>query len=157
MQGSDSPGHDSWMRQALALAEQAGAAGEIPVGAVLVLDGEVIGSGYNRPILARDPTAHAEIMALRDASQRLGNYRLPGTTLYVTIEPCTMCVGALMHARVATVVYGAPEPRAGALQSQLRLAEQVFYNHRLQVIAGVLADECTSLIQEFFRRRRVES
>ncbi len=143
-----------WMRQALALAEQAQALGEIPVGAVIVRDNEVIGKGFNQPISAKDPSAHAEIVAMRDASARVGNYRLPGSTLYVTIEPCTMCVGALIHARVAKVVFGAREPKAGALVSNLHLHEAHVYNHRLAIEEGPLADQCAALIGNFFRARR---
>ncbi len=143
-----------WMRYALDLAEQAQALGEVPVGAVIVRDNEVIGEGFNRPISARDPSAHAEIAALRDAGARVDNYRLPGSTLYVTIEPCTMCVGALIHARVAKIVFGAREPKAGALVSNLHLHEAAVYNHRLEIEEGPLADECASLMGNFFRARR---
>lgn len=145
-----------FMQQAIALAQQAADSGEVPVGAVLVRDGEIIGSGYNRPINACDPTAHAEIIALRDAAQRLANYRLPGTTLYVTIEPCTMCVGALVHARVERIVYGAEEPKAGAVTSHANILQQDFFNHRIEVTGGVLAEQCGSLMSGFFRDRRRE-
>ncbi|WP_416391929.1 tRNA adenosine(34) deaminase TadA [Alloalcanivorax xenomutans] len=143
-----------WMARALALAERAAEQGEVPVGAVLVRDGEIIGEGYNRPILSHDPSAHAEIGALRDAAARAGNYRLPDSTLYVTIEPCTMCFGAMIHARVARLVYGAREPRAGVCESQLGLPERDFYNHRLEVTGGVLADQASQLMRDFFRRKR---
>ncbi|HEB26416.1 MAG TPA: tRNA adenosine(34) deaminase TadA [Porticoccus sp.] len=143
-----------WMTRALLLAEQAGAADEVPVGAVLVKDGVAIGEGWNRPISTCDPTAHAEVMALRDAASRLENYRLPETTLYVTIEPCTMCVGAILHARVGRIVYGATEPRAGAVESQLRLTDMTHYNHKVEVVGGVLAEECSQLISDFFRKKR---
>ncbi len=143
-----------WMAKALLLADQAGAAGEVPVGAVLVKDGVAIGEGWNQPISTCDPTAHAEVMALRDAASRLENYRLPETTLYVTIEPCTMCVGAILHARVGRVIYGALEPRAGAVESQLRLTDMTHYNHKVEVVGGVLAKECGQLISEFFRKKR---
>jgi tRNA(adenine34) deaminase len=143
-----------WMAKAILLAEQAGAAGEVPVGAVLVKGGVAIGEGWNRPISTCDPTAHAEVMALRDAASRLENYRLPETTLYVTIEPCTMCVGAILHARVGRIVYGATEPRAGAVESQLRLTDMTHYNHKIEVAGGVLAGECSQLISDFFRKKR---
>jgi tRNA(adenine34) deaminase len=146
--------HEVWMREALSLAEAAAGQGEVPVGAVLVRDGEIIGRGWNRPISGHDPTAHAEIMALRDAAARAGNYRLGGSVLYVTIEPCTMCFGALMHARVATLVYGAREPRAGVCGSQLNLPEQTFYNHSLEVIGGVMAEQSSTLLKGFFAGRR---
>jgi tRNA(adenine34) deaminase len=142
------------MSEALALAQAAAGQGEVPVGAVLVLNGEIIGRGWNQPISSHDPTAHAEIGALRDAASRLGNYRLGGSALYVTIEPCTMCFGALMHARVATLVYGAREPRAGVCGSQLNLPAQTFYNHSLEVIGGVLADQSAALLKGFFAGRR---
>ncbi|MDO8679164.1 MAG: tRNA adenosine(34) deaminase TadA [Acidobacteriota bacterium] len=146
--------HESFMRQALAEAGRAREAGEVPVGAIVVFDGRVIGAGFNHPITASDPTAHAEIVALRAASQTLGNYRLTGTTMYVTVEPCLMCVGAMIHARVATAVYGATEPRAGALVSMTRAHEFAGLNHRLEAIGGVLEDECRAVMQEFFRLRR---
>ncbi len=143
-----------WMRQALARAEEAAGAGEVPVGAVLVRDGAVLGTGTNAPVASRDATAHAEIRALRDAGERADNYRLPGTTLYVTLEPCTMCFGALIHARVERLVYGAAEPRAGVCESRLRLPDEDFYNHRIQVNGAVLADEAAELLRSFFARRR---
>jgi len=142
------------MREALALARQAAMEGEVPVGAVVVRDGQIIGRGHNRPVSAHDPTAHAEIDALRDAAASIGNYRLTGATLYVTLEPCVMCVGALMHARVKTVVYGATEPKAGAMESTQRAHEHPALNHRVSVISGVLAAECREVLQAFFRERR---
>ena len=142
------------MRQALALAVEGRRRGEVPVGAVVVLGGEVVGEGFNQPIGARDPTAHAEIVAIRDATQRMGNYRLSGAQLYVTIEPCQMCVGAMVHARIARVVYGAREPKAGAIESAMRAHEHPSLNHRLEAEGGVLADECRALIQAFFQERR---
>jgi tRNA(adenine34) deaminase len=142
------------MRAALEEARLAGDSGEVPVGAVVTLGGEIIGRGRNQPISTSDPTAHAEIVALRDAATRLGNYRLTGATLYVTVEPCVMCVGALVHARIATVVYGAPEPKAGALDSTQRAHEHPALNHRLTVVSGVLAAECRDVMQAFFRTRR---
>ncbi|MEE4384748.1 MAG: tRNA adenosine(34) deaminase TadA [Pseudomonadales bacterium] len=143
-----------FMRRALALAERAAEAGEVPVGAVVVRDGEILGEGTNRPIAARDPTAHAELEALRAACARVGNYRLPGATLYVTIEPCTMCAGALVHARIARLVYGAEEPRAGAVRSSARVLENPGLNHRVAVTAGVLAEEAAAQLRTFFRARR---
>ncbi len=143
-----------WMQSALELASRACELGEVPVGAVLVKGGEVIGEGWNRPISSHDPTAHAEIIALRDAATRLNNYRLPGTCLYVTIEPCTMCLGAMIHARVDRIVFGAAEPRAGAVQSQLQLLEAGHFNHRIAWVGGVLAEQCGAMISEFFRVRR---
>jgi tRNA(adenine34) deaminase len=142
------------MERALELAKQAEARGEVPVGAVLVAGEELLGEGSNQPIAARDPTAHAEIVALRRAAQLRGNYRLPGTTLYVTIEPCTMCVGALLHARVGSLVFGAREPRAGAVVSQQRLLDANCFNHHIEVIEGVRAEACAALLQAFFRARR---
>jgi tRNA(adenine34) deaminase len=146
--------HETFMRQALAEAEKARGAGEVPVGALVVVDGEVLGSGFNQPISAHDPTAHAEIVALRAAAARIGNYRLTGSTLYVTVEPCLMCVGAMVHARVGLVVYGAAEPKAGAVASMTRAHELPGLNHRLQFQAGVLEEECRELVQAFFRARR---
>ena len=148
--------HERFMREALAEADAAAAAGEVPVGAVVVLAGEVVGRGRNGPIAAHDPTAHAEVAALRDAAARLGNYRLPDSTLYVTVEPCLMCVGALVHARVGTLVYGAPEPKAGAVESTQRAHEHPALNHRLAVVSGVLTAECRARVQAFFRARRVD-
>lgn len=142
------------MREAIDLADRAAAAGEVPVGAVVVQGGEVIGRGHNQPIGAHDPTAHAEVVALREAAKAVGNYRLPGATLYVTVEPCLMCVGAAIHARVATVVYGASEPRAGAIESSQRVWEHPSLNHRITVVAGVLAGDCQQRIRAFFLQRR---
>ncbi|AMX03050.1 tRNA adenosine(34) deaminase TadA [Microbulbifer thermotolerans] len=143
-----------FMRRALELAEIAGARGEVPVGAVLVFEGEVIGEGSNRPIGNCDPSAHAEVIALRRGAERMRNYRLPQTTLYVTIEPCTMCFGAMIHARVGRLVYGASEPRAGAVESRLQLGASDFYNHKISVEGGVLAEEAAALVREFFADRR---
>lgn len=143
-----------FMRRAIALAQQAAREGEVPVGAVVVHNGEVIGEGYNRPISSCDPTAHAEMVALRDASSRIGNYRLPDSTLYVTIEPCTMCAGALVHARVARVVYGTTEPRSGVAVSNLSLFDAPHFNHRVCCEGGVLQTECAELMKGFFRSRR---
>jgi tRNA(adenine34) deaminase len=146
--------HEIWMKEALALASEAAERGEVPVGAVVVHQGQIVGRGWNQPISGRDPTAHAEIIALRDAAVALDNYRLAGSVLYVTIEPCTMCFGAMMHARVQTLVYGAREPRAGVCGSQLDLPAAQFYNHRLEVIGGVLAEQSTALLKAFFAARR---
>lgn len=143
-----------FMRAALALAVQGEAAGEVPVGAVLVHDGKIIGRGFNCPVSARDPSAHAEMMAIRAAATELRNYRLPGSTLYVTLEPCTMCAGLIVHARIGRVVFGTAEPRAGAAVSQGRFFEQPFLNHRVLIEGGVLAEECGELLRRFFRMRR---
>ena len=142
------------MRAALDQAVDARQRGEVPVGAVVVLNGGIIGVGCNQPISAADPTAHAEIVALRDAARRVRNYRLNGATLYVTIEPCQMCVGAMIHARIARVVYGTAEPKAGAIESAMRAHEHPALNHRMQATGGVLEAECRGMIQEFFRERR---
>ena len=145
---------ERFMRIALELAGRARELGEVPVGAVVVLDGTVIGEGFNQPISAHDPTAHAEIVAIRHAAARQGNYRLTGAELYVTIEPCQMCVGAMVHARIARLVYGAAEPRAGAIESAMRAHEHPSLNHRMQALGGVLEADSRELIQEFFRERR---
>lgn len=148
--------HEAAMREALTEARRALEAGEVPVGAVVIdrPTGDVIGRGHNHPIGAADPTAHAEIAALRDAAARVGNYRLTGATLYVTIEPCQMCAGALVHARIATLVYGAAEPRAGAVRSTMEALDHPALNHRVGVVSGILAEECAALLQEFFAARR---
>ena len=147
--------HWDWMIRALALARQAAETGEVPVGAVLVRDGEAIGEGWNRPITASDPTAHAEIEALRAAARRLGNYRLPGSTLYVTLEPCVMCAGAIVHARVERVIYGASDPKAGACGSVFDLLpSDGRFNHRADCRGGILAADCGELLRDFFRARR---
>jgi len=143
-----------WMRRALQLAAQAGERGEVPVGAVIVREGVEIGAGHNQPIASSDPTAHAEIVAVRQAAAREGNYRLPRTILYVTMEPCSMCVGALIHARVQRVVFGALDPKGGALGSVIDLNAAGLHNHRLEVAGGMLADESAALLQSFFRHRR---
>jgi len=142
------------MGEALAEARRAREAGEVPIGAVVALGGEIIGRGFNHPIGAGDPTAHAEIAAIRDAASRIGNYRLTASTLCVTIEPCLMCVGALVHARVGTLVYGAAEPRSGAVISTVRGGELPGHNHRFEVVAGIREAECRELMQEFFKARR---
>ncbi len=143
-----------FMRAALDQAELAGALGEVPVGAVVVVDGEIVGAGHNQPIGARDPSAHAEIMALRDAGRRLGNYRLPGATLYVTLEPCAMCSGAILHARVARVVYGARDPKTGAAGSVVDLFAETRLNHHAEIVGGVLGEECGGRLSAFFAGRR---
>jgi tRNA(adenine34) deaminase len=145
---------NDWMGEALALARVAGARGEVPVGAVIVKDGAVIGRGGNAPIAGTDPTAHAEIAALRDAGRALGNYRLPGCDLYVTIEPCAMCAGAILHARIARVVYGAADPKTGACGSVVDLFAEPRLNHHATVAGGVRASECGLLLTEFFTARR---
>jgi tRNA(adenine34) deaminase len=145
---------EKWMRRALELARHAGEAGEVPVGALVVMNDEVIGEGWNHPIVSHDPTAHAEIVALRAAAQRMKNYRLPGAYLYVTLEPCAMCAGAVVHARIERVVYGAPDPKAGAAGSVFNLLQSASLNHRAEVIGGVMSDECGRMLQQFFQRRR---
>jgi tRNA(adenine34) deaminase len=145
---------EHFMREALELAREAARRGEVPVGAVVVANGEIIGRGFNQPIGTNDPTAHAEIVALRDAARRMGNYRLTGSTLVVTIEPCQMCVGAMIHARVAKVVYGAREPKAGAIESAMRAHEHPALNHRMDAEGGILEDETADLMRSFFASRR---
>lgn len=143
-----------WMQLALATAREGEALGEVPVGAVVVLDNELIGSGFNQPISAHDPTAHAEVVALRAAAQQLQNYRLTGATLYVTIEPCAMCAGAIIHSRIARVVFGATEPRAGAVCSHLNLFDREHGNHRVEWEQGACGEEAATLLREFFARKR---
>jgi tRNA(adenine34) deaminase len=145
---------EGFMRVALGLAREAAAGDEVPVGAVLVLDGQIVGRGFNQPILRHDPTAHAEVMAMRDAANRLGNYRLPESTLYVTLEPCVMCSGAIMHARVGRVVFGARDPKTGAAGSVVNLFGEERLNHHAVIKGGVLADECGALLSSFFAARR---
>jgi tRNA(adenine34) deaminase len=145
--------HESFLRLALEQAALARERGEVPVGAVVVREDRVLGAGFNQPIGSHDPTAHAEVVALRAAARAVGNYRLPGARLYVTVEPCLMCVGAIVHARIATVVYGATDPKAGAVRSLLDPATLPL-NHRFAVVEGVLADECAALLRDFFRARR---
>jgi len=146
--------HQRWMQRALELADRAAQLGEVPVGAVVVRDDALLGEGHNQVISAADPTAHAEIVALRNAATKAGNYRLPDTTLYVTLEPCTMCVGAMVHARVATLVFGAREPRAGVVCSNGLLLDCDHYNHSVQWVGDVLADESAQRLTAFFRARR---
>lgn len=147
----------TFMREALALARYGATQDEVPVGALVVLDGVVIGRGFNQPIIRHDPTAHAEVMALRDAATRVGNYRLPGSTLYVTVEPCAMCAGAIQHARISRVVYGTTEPKTGACGSVVNLFSEKRLNHHADVEGGLLADECAEVVSSFFRRRREEA
>ena len=142
------------MRFALNRAREAWERGEVPVGAIVVAGGDIVGEGYNMPIATHDPTAHAEIVAMRQAAERLGNYRLTGATMYVTIEPCQMCVGAMVHARIARLVYGAPEPKAGAIDSAMRAHEHSSLNHRIEVTGRVLEADCREVMQAFFRERR---
>ena len=147
--------HEAFMRQALDLARRALHVGEVPIGALVVAEGQKVAEGFNQPIRGVDPTAHAEVVALRQAARRAGNYRLPGATLYVTLEPCLMCVGAIVNARVATIVYGASEPKWGALGSVLD-ARELRLNHRFEVIGGVLEAECRQVVVDFFKFRRAE-
>jgi tRNA(adenine34) deaminase len=142
-----------WLQQALSLAKKAASENEVPVGALVVLNGQIIGQGYNRSIQTNDPTAHAEIVALREAAQNMGNYRLIDTTLYVTLEPCPMCAGSLLHARVKRLVFGAFDQKAGAIISRMQLLDNIF-NHKVHWQGGILASECASLIQDFFKVRR---
>lgn len=143
-----------YMKLALELAQQAADAGEVPVGALVVKDGEIVGRGYNQPISGADPSAHAEMVALRDAAQHLGNYRLVGCTLYVTLEPCAMCTGAIQHARIARLVFGASDPKTGACGSVVNLMAEEKLNHHCEVTSGVLAEQCGSILSGFFAARR---
>lgn len=150
MQATD----EQWMQYALTLAQRAQAEAEVPVGAVLIKDNEIIGEGWNRPIGTHDPSAHAEMMALRAAAQRLDNYRLPGTTLYVTLEPCIMCAGAILHARVSRLVFAAADPKAGAVHSVYDVIANPKLNHRLEWVGGILETESSEMLRQFFRARR---
>lgn len=145
-----------WMRRALELAAQGEALGEVPVGAVIVRDGEVIGEGFNQPISSCDPSAHAEIIAIRSGAKSVSNYRLVGSSLYVTLEPCTMCVGALIHARIARLIFGTTEPKSGAVVSRSQLLDADYFNHKIQLTSGVLAQECQHQLSSFFQKRREE-
>ncbi|WP_353251735.1 tRNA adenosine(34) deaminase TadA [Salinisphaera sp. PC39] len=151
---SRSPSDSEWMSRALDLAARAESEGEVPVGALLVRDGELVAEGWNRPIGSHDATGHAEIEVLREAGRKLGNYRLPGTTLYVTLEPCVMCAGAIVHARVERLVYGAADPRTGAVVSVFNVLDEASLNHRVRYEGGVLAEESAELLRRFFRARR---
>ena len=145
---------EALMAVAIEEALRARAAGEVPIGALVALDGAIVGRGFNQPISSGDPTAHAEIVAIRAAATRVGNYRLTGATLCVTVEPCAMCVGAIVHARIGTLIYGAPEPRTGAVRSTMKLLDDPSWNHRVIVVSGLMADDCRELLQSFFRARR---
>ncbi|SDL35381.1 tRNA adenosine(34) deaminase TadA [Pseudomonas indica] len=145
---------ERFMREALELARQGVALGEVPVGAVLVLNGEIVGRGFNCPISRHDPSAHAEMVAIRAAAETLANYRLPGSTLYVTLEPCSMCAGLIVHSRIQRVVYGATEPKAGVVVSRGQFFAQEFLNHRVLIEGGLLAEECGAVLSEFFKARR---
>jgi tRNA(adenine34) deaminase len=144
-----------WMKQALVLAKDAALKGEVPVGAIVVLDNILIGKGFNQPISTCDPTAHAEIVALRDAAKETNNYRITDACLYVTLEPCTMCAGAMIHSRIKRLVYGADEPKAGVINSQSNLLDAPYFNHKIEVIAGVCGNECSEIISTFFAKRRL--
>ncbi|WP_339843652.1 tRNA adenosine(34) deaminase TadA [uncultured Halopseudomonas sp.] len=148
------PADIDFMRLALAEAQLAADLGEVPVGAVLVYQGQVIGKGFNQPISSKDPSAHAEMVALRQAALAQSNYRLPDTTLYVTLEPCTMCAGLLIHSRVSRLVFGASEPRAGAVISRAQVLDQAWMNHRIEVEGGILSEECGAILKAFFKGRR---
>ena len=148
---------EHWMRHALMLAQRAAEQGEVPVGAVLVQAQEIIGQGWNQPITGQDPTAHAEVVALRAAANKMGNYRLAGTTLYVTLEPCVMCVGAIVHARVTRVVFGAADHKTGAVTSVFNLLQHPAHNHHAEYTGGVCADACTQILREFFEARRAHA
>jgi tRNA(adenine34) deaminase len=154
---TDAARDERFMREALALAREAGAAGEVPVGAVVVRNGEIVGRGYNRPITTHDPTGHAEIIALRDAANRLGNYRLPDCELFVTLEPCAMCTGAMFHARIARVVFGAHDPKTGVAGSVLDLYAESRLNHHAEIVGGVLGFESGELLSSFFAARRTRT
>jgi tRNA(adenine34) deaminase len=145
---------EQWMRQALLLAAEAEKAGEVPVGAVLVLENEIVSTGRNSPIHRHDPTAHAEILAIREAAAKVGNYRLGGAALYVTLEPCAMCAGALVHARISRLVFGARDLRFGGVRSKFQIADSELLNHQVEIVEGVLAAECTELMQRFFSTKR---
>ena len=149
--------YDEWMAAAIEVAQRGREAGEVPIGAIVALDGAIVGRGFNQPIASGDPTAHAEIVAIRDAARQVGNYRLTGAVLCVTIEPCLMCVGALVHARIGTLVYGAAEPKSGAIVSTVRGAELPGLNHRVEVVGSIREAECRELMQAFFKERRSAS
>jgi tRNA(adenine34) deaminase len=146
--------HDRFMREAIALARQAEDEGEVPVGAVVVINGEIVGRGWNAPVARHDPTAHAEIVALRDAAERIGNYRLPNAALYCTLEPCVMCAGALVAARISRLVFGARDLRFGGVRSKFQIVDSDVLNHRAEVLEGILGPECVELIRDFFAGKR---
>ena len=145
-----------WLKKAIAYGLQGERVGEVPVGAVLTHNNELVAYGYNQPILSKDPTAHAEIIALRQAAKKLGNYRIKDTTLYVTLEPCAMCVGAMIHARIRRLVFGACDPKAGAVVSVFKLLDEPILNHHIQYQGGILVDECSALLTNFFQKRRLK-
>jgi tRNA(adenine34) deaminase len=145
---------DTFMREAVAEASRAASKQEVPVGAIVVLDGKIVGRGHNQPIASKDPTAHAEVLAIREAARAVGAYRLPGAILYVTLEPCLMCVGAIIHARIATIKYGARDEKAGALGSVYDIGRDGRLNHRIEVFGGLMEDECAEMLREFFKQRR---
>lgn len=151
MDGAD----ELWMREALRAAQRALEGGEVPIGAVVIYEGKIVGRGFNRNLADSDPTAHAEIVALREAGTTLGNHRLSGCDLFVTIEPCAMCAGAIVHARIRRLVYGADDPKAGAVRSAMQVLNHPALNHRVEIRSGILAGKCAELLQEFFRARRV--
>ena len=153
---SQSEKDEFWMQKAIALASQAEALGEVPVGAVIVANDEIIGEGFNQPITANDPTAHAEIIALRDAAKKINNYRLVNASLYVTLEPCTMCVGALIHARIQRLIFATTEPKSGAVVSRSQLLSADYFNHKIDITSGILAQECQHQLSTFFQKRREE-
>jgi tRNA(adenine34) deaminase len=145
---------EEYMREALSLAERAEQLGEVPVGAVVVREGQIIGRGHNQPVGSRDPTAHAEIVALREAAHTEGNYRLPGAQIFVTLEPCLMCAGACLHARIQTLVFGARDPKTGAVRSLFQVLDNPRNNHRIEIVEGILGDDCSRKVSNFFRKRR---
>ena len=145
---------EGYMREALSLAGRAEQLGEVPVGAVVIRDGKIIGRGHNQPVGSGDPTAHAEIVALREAARTVGNYRLPGAQLFVTLEPCLMCAGACLHARIRTLVFGARDPKTGVVRSLLQVLDDPRHNHRIEIMEGILADDCSRKVSAFFRKRR---
>ncbi len=151
---SDPSTLERYMREALALASRAGQLGEVPVGAVVVMEGKIIGRGHNQPVGSGDPTAHAEIMALREAARVVNNYRLPGAQLFVTLEPCLMCTGACLHARIQTLLFGARDPKTGAVRSLFQVLDDPRHNHRIEIVEGILGDECGGKLQAFFKKRR---
>ncbi len=148
------PEDADFMREALSEASFGASQEEVPVGAVVVLDGKIVGRGHNRPIIGKDPTAHAEILAIREAAHTVGAYRLPGAILYATLEPCVMCVGAAIHARIAAIKYGAPDEKAGALGSVYDIGRDGRLNHRIEAVGGIMEEECAALLRDFFKRRR---
>jgi tRNA(adenine34) deaminase len=147
----------AWMELALEQARKGAEAGEVPIGALVIKNGQIVGQGHNRNLLDNDPTAHAEIVAMRQAAATLGNHRLPGCEIFVTIEPCAMCAGAMVHARIARLVYGAADPKAGAVSSVLQVINHPRLNHKMEITSGVLADQCAELLQDFFRKKRMGS